>query len=430
MNTQSRQHMNSGTGEQGSSKETPQAPVVIRVLVAIFRFCLPIVILAAGIFGAYILTRTQTGPPMKAVEKRSTLVETMIPKVRSDQAVITGFGTVEAHRRLNLQPQVGGKVSSISPSLVMGGMVSAESTLFQIEPEDYELTVQQRMADVTNAEVALQIAEASQLVAEREWKLLGETIESTDIGEQLARKEPQRLEAEAMLTAALGRLQLATLDLQRTTMIAPFNALVLDESIEIGQVIAPNNPVATLVGTDEFEVIASIPIAKLDWITIDPENPESNSQATVTLELGDGRSLVRSAMVSRLSGEVERSGRLAKVILLIEDPLNLERDPGRGRLLLGSYVKIEIQGPEITGVVELPRSVVHEDDTIWVMDTNDELAIRTIEVVVGRPDTVLAKVQLSQGESIITSPLGVAISGMPLEQLGSGTPPTAEASSG
>ena len=62
------------------------------------------------------------------------------------------------------------------------------------------------------------------------------------------------------------------------------------------------------------------------------------------------------------------------------------------------------------------------------MDTKDELAIRRIEVVVGRPDTVLAKVELSQGESIITSPLGVAISGMPLEQLGSSTPPTVEAS--
>ncbi len=430
MNTPSRQNMNAGTDEQGRSKQTREAPVFIRVLVGIFRFCLPIVILAVGIFGAYILTRSQTGPPMKAIEKRATLVETMIPKVRSDQAMITGFGTVEAHRRLNLQPQVGGKVSSISPSLVMGGMVSSGSTLFQIEPEDYELTVQQRMADVTNAEVALQIAEASQLVAEREWKLLGETIESTDIGEQLARKEPQRLEAEAMLAAALGRLQLATLDLQRTTMIAPFNALVLEDSIEIGQVISPNSPVATLVGTDEFEVIASIPIAKLDWITIDPSNPERNSQATITLELGDGRSLVRSARVSRLSGEVERSGRLAKVILLIEDPLNLAGDPDRSKLLLGSYVKIDIQGPEITGVVELPRSVIHEDDTIWVMNADDELAIRTVEVVVGRPDTVLARVELSPGESIITSPLGVAISGMPLERLGSSTQPGVEASSG
>jgi RND family efflux transporter MFP subunit len=419
MNTPSEHDMISKGDERRSPKKTREAPVFIRVLVAIFRFCLPIVILALGIWGAYLLTRTQTAPPMKAVEKRATLVETMVPKIRTDQAIITGFGTVEAHRRLSLQPQVGGKVTNINSAMVMGGLVSERSMLIQIEPEDYELAVQQRMADVTNAEVALQIAEASQLVAEREWKLLGETIESTDIGKQLARKEPQRLEAEAMLTAALGRLQLATLDLQRTTVIAPFNALVLDDSIEIGQVITPNSPVATLVGTDEFEVIASIPIAKLDWITVDPLNPDSNSTATVTLELGDGRSLVRTARVSRLSGEVERSGRLAKVILLIEDPLNLEREPERGMLLLGSYVKVEIEGPEITEVAELPRSVIHEDDTVWVMDTRDELAVRTIEVVVGRPDTVLARIDLAPGESIITSPLGVAISGMPLEELGS-----------
>ena len=420
MSTSSNQDLTTKGDEQGASGRTREAPAFIRLLVAIFRFCLPIMVLAAGIWGAYLLTRSPAGPPMKAVEKRATLVETMVPEVREDQAIITGFGTVEAHRRLNLQPQVGGKVTKIDSALVMGGLVSEGTMLFQIEPEDYELAVQQRMADVANAEVALQIAEASQLVAEREWKLLGESIESTDIGEQLARKEPQRLEAEAMLTAALGRLQLATLDLQRTTMIAPFNALVLDDSIEIGQVISPNSPVATLIGTDAFEVIASIPIAKLEWITIDPANPEGNSQAKVTLELGDGRSLMRTARVSRLSGEVERSGRLAKVILLINDPLNLARDPESGPLLLGSYVRIEIEGPEIKDVVELPRSVVHEDDTVWVMDARNELSVRTIEVVVGRPDTVLARVDLAPDESIITSPLGVAIKGMPLEKLNSG----------
>ena len=57
----------------------------------------------------------------------------------------------------------------------------------------------QRQADVVNAEVDLQMAEAGSLVAQREWELLGETIETTDIGERLARKEPQKLEAQAML---------------------------------------------------------------------------------------------------------------------------------------------------------------------------------------------------------------------------------------
>ena len=220
-----------------------------------------------------------------------------------------------------------------------------------------------------------------------------------------------------MLEAARGRLQLATLDLERTRMRAPFNALVLEDSVEVGQVVGPSSRVGTLVGTDAFEVIASIPIAKLPLITADPLEPAGNSPATVTLELGDGRSLVREARVARLAGEVERSGRLAKVILLIDDPLNLERRPDRDPLLLGSYVRVDIEGPEIRDVVELPRSVLHENDTVWIMDAEDRLAIRPVEVVVGRPDSVLARVELGPTESIVTSPLGVAIEGMPLEGL-------------
>lgn len=407
------------------SNEAPRAtpepgrtpPLAVRALVSVFRFCLPVAVLAVGAFGAYRLISTRPAPPMKAVEPRATLVETMVPSLRNDRAVITGFGTVEAHRRLGLQPQVGGRVRDLSPSMVAGGLIPRDALLLEIEPEDYELAVQQRQADVTNAEVALQIAEASQMVAEREWKLLGESIESTDLGEQLARKEPQRLEAVAMLEAARGRLQLATLDLERTRMRAPFNALVLEDSVEVGQVVGPSSRVGTLVGTDAFEVIASIPIAKLPLITADPLEPAGNSPATVTLELGDGRSLVREARVARLAGEVERSGRLAKVILLIDDPLNLERRPDRDPLLLGSYVRVDIEGPEIRDVVELPRSVLHENDTVWIMDAEDRLAIRPVEVVVGRPDSVLARVELGPTESIVTSPLGVAIEGMPLEGL-------------
>ena len=296
--------------------------------------------------------------------------------------------------------------------------MSVDDVLLQVDPRDYELEVEQRMTDVTTAEVALQMAEANGLVAEREWKLLGEEIETTELGEQLARKEPQRLEAKAKLNAALGRLQMANLDLERTTLSAPFNALVIEDSVEVGQVVAPGSRIGTLVGTDQFEVIASVPIAKLDWITIDPEQPERNSTARVSLELGEGRRLERTARVSRLAGEVERSGRLAKVILLIDDPLNRDEEPGRTPLLLGSYVRIEIEGPEITDVIELPRSIIHEDDTIWVMTNDDTLAIRKLDVIVGRIDSVLARVELAPGEEIVTSPLGVALPGMPLERLG------------
>ena len=305
----------------------------------------------------------------------------------------------------------------MNDALISGGFVNAGDMLLKVDPQDYEITVGQRQADVINAEVDLQMAEAGSLVAQREWELLGETIETTDIGERLARKEPQKLEAQAMLAASKGKLKLAQLNLQRTTITAPFNGLVLEDNVEVGQIVSPASSIATIVGTDEFEIVVSIPLAKLEWIIIDDEDPRRNSKARVSLELGDGRSLVRDAVVSRLSGQVERSGRLAKVFLTVSDPINREGVPDRGSLLLGSYVRVDIEGPEVEGVVEVPRSVLQENDTVWVMDAEGRLSVRSCDIVVGRTDTVLAKISLQTGDRIITSPMGMAIEGMLLQRL-------------
>ncbi|MAJ46826.1 MAG: hypothetical protein CBC35_05905 [Planctomycetes bacterium TMED75] len=420
--TTSSEYKNSPTPPPSESR---RPPVVVRRVVAFFRFLLPLIVIAAAGYGCLLLIGSRPTPPRVEVPERATLVETMTPVPQNDRATITGFGTIEPHRLLALQPQVGGEIRVIAPDLIPGGLIAKNDILLQIDTLDFELALEQRKADIANAEVNLQLAEASSLVAQREWELIGDSIESTDIGEQLARKEPQKREAEAMLAAARGKLKLAQLDLDRTTIRAPFNALVLNDSIELGQIVAPRATIATLVGTDEFEVIASIPLAKLPMIRIDPEDPARNSRATISLELGEGRTLTRQARVARLAGEVERTGRLAKVIIEILDPLNREGVPGRGRLLLGSYVRVDIEGPELEDVLELPRSVLQENDTVWVMDDSGRLAVRSYEVILGRTNTVLVQASLEPGDQIITSPLGIAISGMPLETLesiSSGTP--------
>ena len=404
-----------------SSSEKQMAPTSsphrsIQVSVAIVRFLVPIAILAMAALAAFLLIDTRPAAPRIELAARPTLVEIYKPETRDERIIITGFGTVEPYRQLTVQPQVGGLVETVNSALITGGLVRKGDVLFQIDPRDFELVVEQRRADVADAKVGLQMAEAGRLVAEREWELLGSTIETTDLGEQLARKEPQKREAEAMLAAAQSRLKLSQLDLARTINTAPFNALVLNESVETGQVISPLAPVATLVGTDDFEVFVSISIEKLSLIRVDQNDPTKNSAATIVLELGDGRTIERSAHVSRIGGEVERAGRLAKVILKVKDPLALAPDSTQEKLLLGSYVRAEIDGPIIEGVMELPRFLVHEKDTIWVITSENTLAVRSIEVVSGREDTVLARVDLQPDEAIITSPIPVAIPGMPLER--------------
>lgn len=402
-------------GHDGGPRSQP--PAMIRGVVSVIRFMLPVVVIAAAAYGSYILIGARPKPERVDVPQRATVVETMQPTLIDDRIQVTGFGTVEPHRLLRIQSQVTGEVLAVNDALMSGGFVSAGDMLLKVDPQDYEITVGQRQADVVNAEVDLQMAEAGSLVAQREWELLGETIETTEIGKKLARKEPQKLEAQAMLAASKGKLRLAQLNLERTTITAPFNGLVLEDNVEIGQIVSPASSIATIVGTDEFEIVVSIPLAKLQWIIIDEENPQRNSKAKVSLELGDGRSIVRDAVVSRLSGQVERSGRLAKVFLTVSDPINRQGVLGGGSLLLGSYVRVDIEGPQVEGVVEVPRSVLQENDTVWVMDAENRLSVRTCDIVVGRTDTVLAKIPFQPGDRIITSPMSMAIEGMLLQRL-------------
>lgn len=386
---------------------SPSSPTlgVYRILL---RIGLPIVILLGAGLLAWWLMGSRAAPQRSNAPPRATLVEVFTPTQGAFNLNVTGFGTVEAFDTLRVKPQVGGRVNSVNEHVRVGGHVVANTVLFTIDPTDFELVVAQRQADVAKASVALKMAEANQLVAEREWELLGESIASSQLGEELARKEPQRREAEASLAAAKSRMQRAALDLERTTVRAPFNALVLAESIALGQVVSPNEALATLVSSDRFEVIANIPLSDRSRITI-------GETATIILDVGEGEPIVRRGVVNRLAGDVERAGRLARVIVSIDDPLALVEDAAYQPLLLGAYVRVEIEGPIVEGLLELPRNVVHEGNTIRVMNRAGTLSIRTIDVVLGRSDSVLARSCLEEGERIVTSPMVLAIEGMPLE---------------
>ncbi len=391
-------------------------PRPIRIIVAVVRVSLPIVVLVVSVGAAMFLLSSRPEAERQDVEIRTTLVETIVPIPGTQGTDVVGYGTVEPHRRLAIQPQVGGQVTELNDAVRAGGILRAGDTILRIDPRDYELSVRQREADVANAAVALQLEEARGLVAAREWELLGESIETSELGRRLARREPQKIEKEAMLEASRGRLEQAELDLERTTIRTPFNSMVLEDSIEIGQVVSPQTRIATLVGTDRFDVIVAIPIDQLPLIMIDPARPERNSVAQVIQELGNGQAITRPARVDRVIGEVERAGRLARVRVVVEDPLGLEDGAASVPLLVGSYVRVGIEGPEVDDVVELPRAVVRDNDSVWLMNVDRELEIRPLEIVEGRPDTVLARLELATGEEIVTSPLPVAIPGMPLER--------------
>ena len=385
----------------------------------IMKVVLPLLVIGLALLAARALMIFAPAVPKVSKDVKPTFVEVFTARVQDEQAVIVAYGTVQVHQQLIVQPEINGRVVKLNPRVVIGETLSKGTALLQIDPRDYQVAVDEGRASLAKAEFDLQVELGNQAVAKREWSLLNPSAgEVNALSQQLALRRPHLREKRIALAAAKSRLRKAQLDLQRTILRAPFNALVLNESVEVGQLINMQSSVATLVGTDAFRAQVSVPIRQLDWIVFPDAGHPQGSPVRVIRERGDGEPVVRQGTVVELLGDVTENGRMAQILVSIVDPLELEK-PAKARrpLLLGEYVRVEIEGPELHDVIAVPREAIREGTRVWVKNAENQLEIRPVKVVLSRKDTVLISQGLRDGEGIITSQVPAAIPGLLLQTL-------------
>ncbi len=346
----------------------------------------------------------------------ATLVEVITVEPREERTEVEAYGTVQAVHDLSIQPEVKGKVIELSPNLVVGGAFDEGDTILKIDPRDYEIVVDQEAANVAKAEFELKREQGRRIIAIREWELLESSVPASDLAKELALREPHLKEKLAAHKAAESKLRRAEIDLERTVLKAPFNGVIVEETVEIGQVIGTSTQVARLVGSDRFRVQVSIPYDRLDWIEIAWEDQREGSPVVVTQEVDDDENLTWTGNVEHLLSNVDPNGRMARLLVQIEDPLGLkkEEEGPTDPLLLGTYVRVNIQGPELDEVFVIPRKALREGSDVWVMNDDDELEIREVKVLSRRRNDVVVGEGLNAGDRVVVSSVPNPLPGMTL----------------
>lgn len=391
----------------------------VRLVKRILKWTLPLLILASAGLAAGWLISTRPRPARVEPIIEPTLVDVIEAKKITQRIKIRQNGTVVAAQCVTLRPEVSGRIIWQSPELVPGGRLSAGDVILQIDPREYEYTVEQRKLQVQDAIVTLKEEKGRQVIGKREWdlNLLGDGIQPTEIGRELALRIPHLLRAEAALAAATSALKKAELDLERTTIRAPFNAFVQTESVDIGQVVNPQTEIATLIGTDRFWVQVSIPVEQLQWILIPGINGGGGSRARVVLKAGDTLRIERAGRVDRLVGDIDVTTRMARLLLAVDDPLALKRNSGDPALplLIGAWVDVEIEGVEVKDVFALPWQAIREGNRVWIMEKDSTLGFRDIDIIKkSADDTVIVGSGLNDGDLVVVSRISAPVPGMAL----------------
>jgi hypothetical protein len=63
-------------------------------------------------------------------------------------------------------------------------------------------------------------------------------------------------------------------------------------------------------------------------------------------------------------------------------------------------------------VYELPRSVLHDGDVLWIRGLDQRLDIRKVDVLGSSLDTVIVDLELKDGEAIISSTIATPVKGL------------------
>jgi RND family efflux transporter MFP subunit len=329
------------------------------------------------------------------------------------EVIITAMGTVIPAREIVLESQVAGEIVFVNPEFSEGGFLKKGSEVLRIDPQDYSLALTLAQAKVKDAESKLKLLEEEAAAAKDEWRTLYQGRQKDDSEPPpLLIKEPQLSAAKAMLTAEKADVQKAKLNLSRTKIRTPFNAIVREKNVDIGSQVSGQEKLAELVGTDEYWIQASIPVERLSWIKIPRNSAELGSKVRVLYRNTDER----AGRVIKLLGALETEGRMARILVEVQDPLGLN-SAGNNQLplLIGEYVRIEIEGRRLQNVYRIPRAALRDDANLWIVSNDGKLDIRKVDIVWRDTQTVLLREGLEPDERLIVSDLPSPIKGMPVQ---------------
>lgn len=367
---------------------------------------LVVLIIALGIYVALInstpeLNTTQKDPIPVAVRAQTIALETISLEVTSE-------GNVQPRAQTQLVAQVSGEVIAVADALSSGGQFQRGDTLLELDPRDYQIARSRAQASLDRARAERDFASEE---AARVRTLYGDELASIA---DLQRAERTLSVAEASVNEAAAALERASIDLERTVIKAPFNGRVRSESVDIGQFLREGASIATIYDTERLEV--RFPLADAQLAFLDPDYARLGSAgdeaATVTLMAkfaGDMQSW--EAKLTRTEGDISTRSRFLHVIAEVSDTTS---DKGV-QLPIGLFVNGIITGRDVEGLVRIPRTALRADNTVMVIDENDQLHFRDVQIFQLTSDSALISAGLDEGERISISPLQFVVEGMPVQ---------------
>ena len=294
---------------------------------------------------------------------------------------LTTHGTVQAKSSLQLTSDVAGRVTWLTPDLLVGTILNAGTVIARVDRSQYELAQAQAVLSLREAELSL--ADAHSRFKTRD------------------PRHPQIRRAEAQIDAARAQIEKSRTDLKRTEIVLPARALVSSKNVALGQYLSPGSVLATLETVDAVEIPLPLSLAEVNLLS-------QSEGVQIELSPVNGGSDIRwQARLARVNQQLDRATRVAFAVAEVSEPY-AQTTP----LRIGQFVNAEISGIHLDGVIRIPTTAVFENRYVYRL--TEDLRLQRIDIEIVRQDkrSVVARAALATGDHLVLSRLDIMSDGM------------------
>ena len=445
----------------------------MRIIQAMVRWLLPLVILGAAI-GGFVALGGPKPPPRKAVEAPTAMpVRTASLEAGNGRIEIEADGVVVPLREITLAAEVSGRVLRKTEACNEGQSVTRGMLLFEIDPRDYELDVDRLEREVSQARLAIEeideeivqnagsldlarrqvelakrdvarldTLKAGRIITESEHdralrdELTAANVLTAQEGQKrvLAKRRSRLVEAESLASTMLDK---AKLDLSRTRITAPTDGMVVEDKVEQESFVAKGTPVVMIEDTSAAEVKTSLRMDEVARVWGGrkaaaegggeardiPESP-----AKVVFSIGDRR-YEWDGVLSRYEGKgLDEKTRTLPCRVRVPEPrrvraidrygaplATLPADAPRS-LLRGMFVEVWLQVDVPRPLVSVPEEAVRPSGEVFVMRDGRLIVLhpRPFHAAAGRVVFDQEESGLEPSDRIVVSQLANPRAGMEL----------------
>ncbi len=376
------------------------------LLAILTRAALSIVVLGIGIavLMALVVSRPEAPPERTDLPKPAVRVfrTKMVPVQR--QAV--GFGTARAKRTAAIPAEVTAIVEWVSPELEAGNRVQKDAPLVRLDDTDFQHqleTAVQRMTELdallTQLDVESEAAQNRIAIAEREFEIAQRDLARVEtLVDEGAARQPEldramlalqaaermlnnareefnkiplrRLALESQQAAAAAQQKMAQMNVDRSTIRAPFDGVIVSRDVALGEQVNSGRQVARLVDLSIIELPLRLPASA---------RPRIQREDHVTLQPAGDRSRQWTGRIQRIAPIDETSSRTFEVYIEV-----MQDDEAENPLTPGLYLEGRITSSSESMAMVVPRRALSDDRLLTVEDGRLQRRTVTVQFYINR----------------------------------------------